>query len=112
MSALAWFEALTLASPVMYLLGLFLRIRRRLRLEARARSERSVAAIAARIEREQRQTEPRVRWPRADPDRGAVRDDRPTAVLPNRQVSRSAATSGRGTVPLRGSKNHRSPYQS
>lgn len=88
MSALAWLAICTLGLPAMYLVSLAVSRRRRVSREAQMRNNRSVAAIAARVEQEREQAERLVRWPRADPDRGAVRDNRPTDVLP--RVARHA----------------------
>ena len=98
MSPLAWFEICTLGLPAVYLVGLAVRKRRRLRRKTQIRNERSVAAIAARVaqERELAEQQP-ARWPRADPDRGAIHDNRPTQVLP--QVGRHARPDD-DTVPL------------
>lgn len=82
MSALAWFAVWTLGSPALYLLGLLANRRQQRRREARKPDERSVTAIAARVERERKQAVKPVRWPRCDPDRGVVRNERRTAVLP------------------------------
>ena len=83
MSPLAWFEVCTLGLPAVYLVGLGVRKRRLRREAARVRNKRSVAAIAARVaqERELAEQQP-ARWPRADLDRGVIRDDRPTSLLP------------------------------
>jgi hypothetical protein len=58
------------------------RRRRTRRIRQRAadrRQERvSVDELRARIERQPRE----IRWPRVDPDRGVVGDDRPTKTLP------------------------------
>ncbi|HKR82513.1 MAG TPA: hypothetical protein VJR27_05980 [Candidatus Saccharimonadales bacterium] len=75
-----------------------LRKRTRLKREARRRNERSVAAIAARLAQERKLAEQQpARWPRADPDRGAIHDNRPTLALP--QVGRHARPDD-DTVPL------------
>ena len=100
MSSLAWFEICTLGLPVVYLVGLGVRKRRRRREAARVRNKCSVAAISRRIAREREHEEAEqqpARWPRADPDRGVIWDERPTLVLP--QVGRHAWPDD-DTVPL------------
>lgn len=75
---------LVLSGGLPLLCGLVLLVRKR-RLQGRAtraRHEHSVFAIAARIARERERREPPVRWPRVDPDRGVIRDNRPTELLP------------------------------
>lgn len=103
MSLLAWFEVWALGLPTVYLFALFSGKRVRVRREAQAKSERSVAAIAERIERERHQEQRPARWPRADPDRGVVRDERPTSVLPVVEAGDSSKREQQeeDTVPVR-----------
>lgn len=84
MGALGWYLALVAGVPLA--IGLcrgavkLLRRRRQRRWVAWQRRPDSVAAIATRIARERQ--EHAVRWPLADPDHGAVADERPTRTLP------------------------------
>ncbi|TVT61981.1 hypothetical protein FNH05_01750 [Amycolatopsis rhizosphaerae] len=86
MSALAWFGIWTVGLPAAYLIGLAAWGRRR--RVAQTQNKRSVAAIAARVKQERKQSERLVRWPQADPDRGAIRINRQTRLAP--QVGRHA----------------------
>ncbi|SFB19659.1 hypothetical protein SAMN05216266_10652 [Amycolatopsis marina] len=70
---------LAVTPPLAY--GLFLVFHHRARKrQQQAVQPYSVASIAARMERQP--ADRPVRWPRADPDSGVVRDDRPTTQLP------------------------------
>lgn len=80
MNPLGWLILAVTAPPLAYGLFLFIHDRARTRRQRRAAQPYSVASIAARVERQP--AERPVRWPRADPDRGVVRDDRPTTELP------------------------------
>lgn len=83
MSALGVFFVLAGGLPLLYGLALLIRRRQRERRAVQAQHAHSVFAIAARVaqERELAEQQP-ARWPRADLDRGVIRDDRPTSLLP------------------------------
>lgn len=82
MSALAWFAIWTLGVPTVYIVGLTIRERRRAPRENQTQNMQSVATIAARLEQERKQTERPIRWPQVDRDRNAIRNNRPTEMLP------------------------------
>jgi hypothetical protein len=80
-SPVGWYVLVVTGPPLAY--GLFLvlheAVRKRQR-RTRQADRHTVTTIAARIEREEATRA--IRWPRADPDRGVVRDERPTTQLP------------------------------
>jgi hypothetical protein len=82
-----------LGPPILYGLLLLVRTAARRRAEHGSRSRPqtvSVADLTARLERERAGEGHELRWPRADPDCGILRDDRPTRELAPLPPSRPA----------------------